>query len=134
MRVVLDTCTFIWLISAPENVPEPTRAFLERVPDAVLVSTASVWELAIKRKLGKVSEISSLAQDLAAFVRNAMDTYLFETLPITVGHAVLAGDLPLHHRDPFDRMLAAQARIEDLVVISPDQAFDPYQVPRRWDR
>lgn len=134
MRVLLDTCTFVWLVSAPANVPEATRAFLERVPDAVLVSTASVWELAIKRKLGKVTEISSLAQDLATFVRDALDTYLFEELPISVSHAALAGDLPLHHRDPFDRMLAAQARIEDLVVLSPDQAFDLYEIPRRWDR
>jgi len=66
-------------------------------------------------------------------VRDALATYLFEELQITVSHAVLAGDLPLHHRDPFDRMLAAQARIEDLVLVSPDPAFDPYEVPRHWD-
>lgn len=130
---MLDTCTFIWLVSSPDRVPEPTRAFLEREPDAVLVSAASLWELSIKRKLGKVSEVSSLARDLATFVREALDTYLFEELTINAEHAVLAGDLPLHHRDPFDRMLAAQARIENLTLVSPDQAFDPYEITRRWD-
>ena len=133
MRVLLDTCTFVWLVSAPDLVPSETRAFLEREPDAVLVSAASVWELAIKRKLGKLTEVSSLARNLAVFVREAIDTYLFEELPISTSHAVEAGDLPLHHRDPFDRMLAAQAQMEDLLVVSPDLAFDPYQVMRRWD-
>lgn len=133
MRALLDTCTFVWLISAPDRVPAGTRTFLERDADTVLVSTASVWELSIKRKLGKVTEVASLTRDLAAFVTEALDAYLFQELRINTRHAVLAGDLPLHHRDPFDRMLAAQARIEDMVIVSPDEAFDPYQVTRRWD-
>jgi len=133
VRVLLDTCTFIWLVSAPELVPKDTRAFLEREPDAILVSAASVWELAIKRQLGKLSEISSLASDLGTFIREAIDTYLFEELPISGRHAVLAGELPLHHRDPFDRMLVAQARVEELTIASPDRAFDAYDATRRWD-
>lgn len=133
MRVLLDTCTFIWLVSSPDLVPNETRAFLEREPDAVMVSAASVWELAIKRKLGKMTEVSSIARDLTAFVREAIDTYLFEELAVSTRHAVLAGDLPLHHKDPFDRMLVAQAQIEELILVSPDAAFDPYDVTRRWD-
>lgn len=61
-----------------------------------------------------------------------MGTYIFEELPIGLSHVALAGDLPLHHRDPFDRMLAAQAWIDDLLLVSPDTAFDPYDVTRRW--
>jgi PIN domain nuclease of toxin-antitoxin system len=133
VRALLDTCTFIWLISAPDRVPTETRTFLERDAESVLVSTASVWELSIKRKLGKVTEIASLARDLTAFVHEALGTYLFEELRIGTSHAVLAGDLPLHHRDPFDRMLVAQALVEDLILVSPDHAFDPYQATRRWD-
>ena len=133
MRVLLDTCTFVWLISSPDSVPATTRAVLERETEAIIVSAASVWELAIKRKLGKLGELASIALDLSAFVREAMGTYLFEELPMTMAHAALAGDLPLHHRDAFDRMLAAQARIEDLILISPDRKFDRYEVARRWD-
>jgi len=132
VRVLPDTCTFFWLLSAPDLVPAATRTFLERETDAIVVSAVSVWELAIKRKLGKLGELSSIAVALSAFVREAVGTYLFDELPITMAHAALAGDLPLHHRDPFDRMLAAQARIEDLILISPDRKFDRYEVARRW--
>ena len=132
MRALLDTCTFVWLLSAPERVPQPARDRLEREADAILVSAASVWELSIKQKLGKLGELSPLARNLAAFVRLGIDTYLLEELSITPTHAALAGDLPLHHRDPFDRMLVAQARLESLTVFSPDTAFDPYEVPRAW--
>lgn len=133
MRVLLDTCTFVWLVSSPSLVPQRSKDFLERETDAIVVSAASVWELSIKRKVGKLGQLSSIAQDLSAFVRQAIDTYLFEELAITTSHAALAGDLPLHHRDPFDRMLAAQAKIEDLTLISPDAAFDRYDVERRWE-
>ena len=133
MRALLDTCTFVWLIGAPDRVPPATRSWVERDVDSVLVSVASVWELSIKRRLGKVNEVASLTRDLAAFVTEALNAYLFQELRIDTRHAVLAGDLPLHHRDPFDRMLAAQAQIEDLVIVSPDPAFDPYGVTRRWD-
>jgi PIN domain nuclease of toxin-antitoxin system len=133
VRALLDTCTFVWLVCSPDLVPPATRAFLERETDAIVVSAASVWELAIKRKLGKLGELSSIARDLTAFVREAIGTYLFEEFPMSSAHAALAGDLPLHHRDPFDRMLIAQARIEDLIVISPDRTFDRYAAPRRWD-
>jgi len=119
-------------VSSPALVPQGAKEALERDSDAILVSAASVWELAIKRKLGKLGEVSSIARDLATFVREAIDTYLFEDLPIATAHASLAGDLPLHHRDPFDRMLVAQARIEDLVVLSPDGAFDAYEIQRLW--
>lgn len=132
MRVLLDTCTFVWLLGSPSLVPERARDLLERDADAIVVSAASAWELSIKRKLGKLGELSPIARDLGAFVRQAIDTYLFEELPIDAAHAALAGDLPLHHRDPFDRMLVAQARIEGLIVLSPDPAFDAYGVERRW--
>ncbi len=132
MRALLDTCTFVWLLGAPSLVPERARELLERDVDAIVVSAASAWELSIKRKLGKLGELSPIARDLGAFLRQAIDTYLFEELPIDAAHAALAGDLPLHHRDPFDRMLVAQAQIEDLILVSPDPAFDAYGIERRW--
>lgn len=74
MRVLLDTCTFVWLLGSPSLVPERARDLLERDADAVVVSAASAWELSIKRKLGKLGELSPIARDLGAFVRQAIET------------------------------------------------------------
>ncbi|MEW6269281.1 MAG: type II toxin-antitoxin system VapC family toxin [Thermodesulfobacteriota bacterium] len=132
MRALLDTCTFVWLVSSPSLVPQESKDLLDRDADAIVVSAASIWELAIKHKIGRLGELSSIARDLGDFVRQAIDTYVLDELPIATAHAALAGDLPLHHRDPFDRMLVAQARIEGLTLISPDAAFDRYEIERRW--
>jgi len=85
---------------------------------------ASVWEIAIKAALGQLSPVPDLAATIEA--------HGFVPLEITVAHAVAAGALPLHHRDPFDRMLVAQAQIEGMVIVSRDRRFAPYGVPVLW--
>jgi PIN domain nuclease of toxin-antitoxin system len=86
-----------------------------------MVSAASTWELAIKSALGKLR----LPADVASAIRAAG----FDELEVTIDHGMTAGELPLHHRDPFDRMLVAQARLEGLTIVTRDPSFEPYGVP-----
>lgn len=119
MSLLLDTHTLLWWLAGS---PLATPA-LERVADRstlVAVSAASICEAAIKGSLGKLEVPESLA---AAAVEEG-----FEPLPVTFDHAEAAGRLPRHHRDPFDRMLIAQARLERLTIVTRDPAFDAYDV------
>jgi PIN domain nuclease of toxin-antitoxin system len=94
----------------------------------VLVSAASAWEITTKVRIGKLPG----ALDVAADIQGCIRRQLFESLDITVLHAQRAGHLPGTHRDPFDRMLAAQAQIEDLPIVSNDVVFEDYSVTRIW--
>ncbi len=119
---LLDTFALICLLSAPERMK---RAARERVADPahrVLFSPANIWEIEIKATLGK------LARPAPDVVQAARSLGLID-LRITAEHAAAAGQLPPHHRDPFDRMLVAQARSEDLAVVTPDALFAAYDVP-----
>jgi len=93
----------------------------------IVISAVVSWEIAIKTSVGKIKPASIVVD-----VQDLIASQTFEALPITVEHTVRTGLLPLHHRDPFDRMLIAQAQIEGLAVISGDAAFDPYEVYRIW--
>lgn len=120
MRLLLDTHTVIWwLVDAPE-LSDQTKALIDEEPE-VYVSAATVWELAIKQAIGKLKEPA----DLPERVRDGE----FRELAITSEHAILAGRLPLIHRDPFDRMLVAQARCEGLTLVTSDGAIQKYDVP-----
>ncbi len=119
MNLLLDTHTLLWWL-AGRPLADDAR---DRIADAgtlVAVSAASIWEAAIKASLGKLRVPSSLAD---AVVDNG-----FEPLAISLAHAEAAGALPPHHRDPFDRMLIAQARAEGLTIVTRDPAFDAYEV------
>lgn len=120
MNLLLDSHAFLWWINGDEGIaPAATEAITD--PTAiVLVSAASVWELAIERASGKLTA-SGVFQDEVA-------VHGFVPLPISVEHAERAGGLPRHHRDPFDRMLVAQAQIEDLVLVTRDPAIAAYEV------
>ncbi len=121
MRLLLDTHVLLWATAQPERLTEPLRHALALPGNTVFVSAASVWEIAIKRALGRI-----------VFPLEDLDTILtragFEELPIASAHAIAAGGLPRHHADPFDRMLIAQARVEDLTLASEDSAFGAYDV------
>lgn len=93
------------------------------------VSAASAWEVATKVRIGKLVGADSLAQDFAPQIEHAG----FLPLPISVEHAQRAGSLPGSHKDPFDRMLVAQAQAENLILVSNEEIFDPYGVTRLWD-
>jgi PIN domain nuclease of toxin-antitoxin system len=119
MTLLLDTNALLWWLAGEPLQP----AALERIADPealVMVSAASVWEVEIKRRLGKLD-----APDLAGVVEEEG----FAALAISLPHAARAGSLPLHHHDPFDRMLVAQAQLEGLTIVTRDRAFDAYDVP-----
>jgi PIN domain nuclease of toxin-antitoxin system len=119
MSLLLDTHVLLWWLEGADL--EPHAAALIADPAVlVAVSAASIWEASIKQALSKLTVPGSLAE---AALANG-----FEPLAITFAHAERAGALPPHHRDPFDRMLVAQAELEDLTLVTRDPAFDPYGV------
>jgi len=128
VRFLLDTQTLLWSFNLSRLLTPRARLIIEDGKNEILVSAASAWEIATKVRLGKLPTGEELASDL--------DRYLaqlgFEELPISIDHAVRAGRLPGEHRDPFDRMLIAQAQAEDLKIISNDRIFDTYSVQRIW--
>ena len=128
MALLLNTHAFLWWIAGNERMPIPTRKAIGGSELDVFVSAASAWEIAIKHSLGKLPEAESLADDIAG---NIVEQG-FSPLPITVRHAERAGRLPLHHRDPFDRVLIAQAHVDGLTLISNEALFDRYDVMRLW--
>ena len=119
MSLLLDTHAFLWWL-AGEPIDPRVQARIADPTTLVAVSAASAWEVAIKRRLKKLR----LAGSIGDHVRDAG----FEPLPIGLDHAERAGSLPDHHRDPFDRMLVAQAQIERLAIVTRDPAFDVYDV------
>ena len=128
MRLLLDTHTFIWWFDGSRRLsPHARRAIGDEENDA-LISAASAWEIATKRRLGKLPGVEALALDIAG----AIARQGFEELPVTVEDGVRAGSLPGPHRDPFDRMLIAQAQARNLVLISGESLFDWYGVRRLW--
>ena len=120
MRILLDTHILLWWLADDPLLPVPAATAIAQAETEVVVSAASAWEISIKKAAGRLAAPDDLPDALAA---NG-----FGTLPITVGHALLAGALPPHHADPFDRMLIAQALTERLTVVSVDSRFSDYDV------
>jgi PIN domain nuclease of toxin-antitoxin system len=121
LRLLLDTHVFIWATSDPGRMTARLRQAVTAPESTVFVSAVSVWEIAIKRALGRLD--FPLEELDAVLVRAG-----FEHLPINAGHAFVAGGLPRHHADPFDRMLVAQSRAEGLTLVSEDAAVTAYDV------
>ena len=120
MRLLLDTHALLWALADPDRLSDEARDALRDGRNDVLVSAASVWEIAIKQAAGKLRAPDDLLDVTAATG--------FGWLSISARHASLAGALPPHHRDPFDRMLVAQARVESLTILTRDQRFALYGV------
>jgi len=120
VRVLIDTHVLIWWDAGVRLSPAAVKAI--RSADEVLVSSASAWEITIKSALGKISGTRTIAA--------AVEASAFTELPVLFRHAEAAARLPWHHRDPFDRMLIAQAQVEGLVVITRDPSFMRYDVKR----
>ncbi len=123
MKLLLDTHALLWWQGGSRRL---TAAARKGITDAsvVFVSAVSAWEIAIKTALGKLRLPGPLAE--------AMDANGFTELPIRFTHATVLGTLPAHHSDPFDRMLLAQAMVEDLILVTHDQQLRPYNVPTLW--
>ena len=128
MRILLDTHAFLWWLAGNPRLVETARRAIADDDNDVLVSAASAWEIATKYRLGKLPEAEALASD----IRAAIAGQGFEELAVSVGDAERAGRLTGSHRDPFDRMLIAQALARDLVLVSNEKAFDRYGVNRLW--
>ena len=116
---LLDTHTFVWSVAAPEQLGPTARAVIEDPASTLLVSAASAWEVATKVRVGRWPDAASINDRFGELITRLRAT----ELPVTVGHALRAGALRWDHRDPFDRMLAAQSFIEFAPLVSRDRAF-----------
>jgi PIN domain nuclease of toxin-antitoxin system len=128
MRLLLDTHTLLWWLSENVSLPASARKLIANKNNDVLVSAASAWEIATKVRLGKLPIAIDLAHDFSAYLERER----FDTLAVSVEHGIRAGLLPGPHKDPFDRMLIAQALAENLAIVSTDVVFDGYAVKRVW--
>ena len=128
MRLLLDTHALLWWLDGDRRLSRGARTSIAHPDNIVIVSAASAWEITTKERLGKLPGAAAVAADVAA----AVTSQTFEPLAISISHAQKAGRLPGPHRDPFDRMLIAQALLEDLQVVSDDAVFDAYGVERLW--
>lgn len=117
--LLLDTRAFVWAVSLPERLGSEGRDLIKNPTNQLLVSAATAWELATKVRLGKFPE----AEPLVARYKSIVDTLGADELAVEAAHALRAGTMPWDHRDPFDRMLAAQAMIEGAVLVTRDAAF-----------
>jgi PIN domain nuclease of toxin-antitoxin system len=128
VRLLLDTHALLWWLDGDRRLSLRARRAIASESNAILVSAASAWEITTKARLGKLPGATEVAADVAACV--AAQGFL--SLDITLLHAQRAGSLPSTHRDPFDRMLIAQSQIEDVALVTDDEAFDAFDVRRFW--
>jgi len=126
--LLLDTHAFLWWLAGDRKLSRRARSAIENPDLDVHVSAASVWEITTKYRLGKLPGASAIVNDMAG----AIASQAFTPLSVTVLHAQRAGLLIGDHRDPFDRMLIAQARSDDLTLVSNEQLFDAFGVTRLW--
>ncbi|CAN5454203.1 type II toxin-antitoxin system VapC family toxin [soil metagenome] len=127
MSYLLDTHTFIWWDIAPKTLSKNVLALIKDPSQRVFLSMASVWEMQIKAQLGKLHFRTSLPQVIASQQQNGL-----EVLPIRLEHIFSLQQLPLLHKDPFDRLLIVQAQMEGLTLLSKDTAFADYDVAVVW--
>ncbi len=128
MKVLLDTHALLWWLLDEPEMSNQARAIIADPGNEILVSSASAWEIATKFRLGKIPHIGNLVQTLPEMLQKAR----MDVLPVSLAHALAAGNLPGPHRDPFDRMLIAQSRIEDLPFVTKDPVFKEYLPNILW--
>lgn len=128
MRVLLDTHALIWWLAGDKSLTARARQTIRDEDNEVFVSAASAWEVATKYRIGKLPGAGPLAVDFAREIRQQR----FVGLPISLEHAQVAGNLSGEHKDPFDRMLIAQALEEKMALVSNDRVFDAFGVQRVW--
>jgi PIN domain nuclease of toxin-antitoxin system len=127
MKLLLDTHTFLWFIDDSPQLSAKGKTLLEADND-LLLSIGSLWEIAIKLRLGKLT----VAMPTDVLMTQQVTSNDIGVLSITVPHLVTVSTLPLNHRDPFDRLIIAQAMVEQMPIVSADPAFDAYPVQRLW--
>lgn len=127
MQILLDTHIFIWLLEGNSNVSPLVRELIESTENSLYLSIVSLWEIAIKLGVGKL-ELQYRFDEL----QDVLMQFNVEVVPITFEHTKCYYDLPLYHRDPFDRMLISQAISNSLILFTQDTKLDPYPVQRFW--
>ncbi|MCF3609786.1 type II toxin-antitoxin system VapC family toxin [Planktothrix agardhii 1033] len=128
MRILIDTHVFIWWTSDSQKLSFTVYNLLTNPKIQVILSVVSIWEMQIKLSLGKLQ----LKTALPELVEDEVKQNKIELLPLDLSHIYALSNLPNHHRDPFDRLLIAQAKSEELVIISIDEKFDGYDIERLW--
>jgi len=121
MNLLLDTRILLWWLDDNTALSTPSKAAIADSDNLIVLSAVVIWEIRIKQTLGKLVITPNFYE--------VLKQQKFEIISVTADHAYAVGDLPLHHRDPFDRMLIAQARLEDLTILTHDAVFEKYQVP-----
>jgi PIN domain nuclease of toxin-antitoxin system len=128
MRLLLDAHTFLWFVWDDLQLGTNARALIVDPSNQKLISAVTYWEIAIKVSIGKLD----LGEPYRAFMPREINRNNFDMLPVSVDHAAVVSSLPFHHRDPFDRLLIAQAIVEQIPIVSGDPAFDAYPITRLW--
>lgn len=128
MRLLLDTHVWLWMLTAPERLGSDTTSLVAGRTHDLILSAATSWEVTIKYRLGKLP----LPSPPHRYIPERMQAFGLEPLPITHPHTLRVAELPDHHGDPFDRLLVAQAQLEDLTLLTVDRMFAKYDVPVRW--
>lgn len=128
MKALLDTHVFLWWITDDPRLPSHVRDIIADRNNDLFLSAASCWEIAIKSHLGRIT----LPHKPDIFIADQMSLNAVRSLPVQAGHALHTFNLPLHHRDPFDRMIASQAQLEGLPVITSDPLITQYKIKIIW--
>lgn len=128
MRILLDTHTFLWFLEGSSRLSATARGLIEESSNQPFLSVASLWEMAIKISLGKLK----LERPFDSLIPEQLELNGIELLGINLSHAAAVITLPFHHRDPFDRLLIAQAVVENMPLVGADSLFDAYPVKRFW--
>jgi PIN domain nuclease of toxin-antitoxin system len=128
MKLLLDTHALLWFVWDHANLSENARNLMNDPDNELLLSTGTIWEIAIKVGLNKLT----LAEPYEDFMNRAIADNDLTVLETSVKHAAMLTTLPFHHRDPFDRLIIAQAIAEGIIVVSGDTVFDAYPVTRLW--
>lgn len=130
MKLILDTCTFLWLASAEHRLSETAAALIRNPDNEVLLSAVSAWEIGVKHALGRLPLPQGLSP--AAFIPEARTRHRIGRLPLSEADTLELGRLPALHQDPFDRMLVCQAIAGQALLLTPDPLIAQYPVSVRW--
>ena len=128
MKLLVDAHALIWAVDDPSKLGRQAVTALQDPGNDLILSAGTIWEIAIKVGLGKLS----LSMPYREWMNQAITDLGMAVLPITVEYADAQGNLPRHHGDPFDRLLVAQAQVENMALVSADSGFDPYGINRLW--
>ena len=128
MRLLVDAHAVIWAVDDPSKLGPQAATALQDPGNDLLLSAGTVWEIGIKVGLSKLS----LSMSYREWMYRTITDLALTVLPITVEYAEVQGSLPRHHGDPFDRLLVAQAQVENITLVSADPGFDPYGIKRLW--